>query len=66
MVRVLYKSDVDGAQGDMYYYQFAGKSTDTKPASTVAMGSRYTEADTGKKFQFNETSGLWVETDRID
>ena len=66
MVRVLYKSDVDGAQGDMYYYRFAGNSNDDKPTATVATGSRFTEVDTSKKYRFNEASGEWVETYEID
>lgn len=66
MVRVLYKSDVDGSLGDIYYYRFAGNSNDSKPTATVSTGSRFLEVDTGKKYRFSESSGEWTETNQID
>ena len=41
--------------------QIACNSGDTKPTSGVATGSICYEANTGKKFMFDEESGDWVE-----
>ena len=62
MVRVLFVKDIDGAQGDVYYKRIAGNSEDTKPTTNTATGSSFVEADTGKKYVYNETSGEWTES----
>lgn len=45
--------------GNVLYAKIAGLSTDTKPTG-LAMGSEFLEVDTGDKYLYNETSGLWV------
>lgn len=37
-----------------------GTSDELKPTNGVAMGSTFTEVDTGDIFLFNETTGEWV------
>ena len=45
--------------GNVLYAKIAGLSTDTKPTG-LAMGSVFTEVDTGYEYLYNETSGEWV------
>ena len=60
MVRTLFKSDIDGASGDVYYCELAGLSTDDKPAKNVSTGSVFIEVNTGDVYLFDETgSGMW-------
>lgn len=44
----------------IYYYEFAGDSTDTKPTDNVADGSTFTETDTGDVYMFNAKASTWV------
>lgn len=60
-MRRLYVKDVDGASGDVYYYKFAGTSSETKPTRNVATGSEFLEVDTDKKYVYDEDSQTWVE-----
>ena len=44
----------------IYYYDFAGDSSDTKPTDNVANGSTFTEVDTGDVYMFNGKTATWV------
>ena len=44
----------------VYYYEFSGDSTDTKPTDNVANGSTFTEVDTGDVYMFNGKTSTWV------
>lgn len=44
---------------DINYFEFAGLSTDTKPTNCCT-GSKFTEADTGDVYLFDETSETWT------
>ena len=41
------------------YLNAAGLSTDTKPTEGLITGSRFTEADTGDLYAFDEVGGAW-------
>ena len=43
------------------YAEFAGASSDTKPTAGLVTGSRFQEADTGKKFLFDELTAAWYD-----
>lgn len=45
--------------GNVLYAKIAGLSTKTKPTG-LAMGSEFREVDTGITFEYNESSGEWV------
>ena len=60
-MRVLFRKDVDGSSGDVYYEQYAGLSSETKPTMNIATGSEFFEVDTGKKYKFDELTNSWVE-----
>ncbi len=47
--------------GDKHYIEAAGLSTDTKPTGTIVTGSLFMEADTGKVYVYDETSGKWTQ-----
>lgn len=47
------------------HQEIFGLSTETKPTDGVAMGSSFTEVNTGKIYLFNEVSGQWVEQTAI-
>lgn len=56
MIRVLAEQGfVEGKR----YIEAAGLSTDTKPTGDIITGSRFTEADTGIEYLFDESSGDW-------
>ena len=61
MVRVLFSSDVDGASGDVFYHEFAGRSADDKPTANVATGSIFLEVDTGDVYVYDEDYEEWYE-----
>ena len=42
----------------IYYYEFAGDSSDTKPTDNVANGSTFTEVDTGDVYMYSGSA--WV------
>ncbi len=56
MVRVLVSQII--VQGKRYI-EAAGLSTDTKPTGDIITGSKFTEADTGIEYLFDESSGGW-------
>lgn len=60
-MRVLFRKDVDGSSGDVYYEQYAGLSSETKPTMNIATGSEFFEVDTGKKYKFDELTNSWIE-----
>lgn len=62
MIRTLLMSYVGGSQANLQYVRLAGNSSDTKPTENIATGSVFLEADTGKKYRFNEASGQWTES----
>ena len=41
------------------YAEFAGLSSDEKPAEGLVTGSRFTEVDTGDSYLFDEITGKW-------
>ena len=46
---------------DLYFYQFRGLSTDTKPVyEKMATGSEFLEIDTCDNYFFDEDSGEWI------
>lgn len=50
--------------GEIVYAEIYGLSTDTKPTAGLAMGSKFTEVDTGDIYLFNEdettAENAWV------
>jgi hypothetical protein len=58
-VRILSKKDVDGASGDVYLYELAGLSTETKPTKDVATGSSFLEVNTTNVYFYEETTETW-------
>jgi hypothetical protein len=50
--------------GPLYYGEYFGLSTDTKPTDGIVTGSKFTEVDTGKVYLFDEEADAdkaWVE-----
>lgn len=62
MIRILYSKDIDGAKGDVMYVKLVGNSSDEKPTRNIATGSSFIEANTGKKYAYNESTGEWTES----
>ena len=62
MVRIVAcKSFGEARDGNgVSYFEYAGKSSDTKPTAGVATGSIFVEVNTGKVFFFSEPS-TWTE-----
>lgn len=56
MVRVIVDQLLTGGK---HYIEAAGLSTDTKPTGDIITGSKFTEADTGIEYLFDESSGGW-------
>ena len=57
MVRaIVYKAFGAG----MLYAEYAGLSSDAKPAAGIVTGSKYTEVDTGVLYLFDEVTGVWT------
>ena len=50
---------------DVNYYEFAGKSTDTKPVHNIGTGSLFLEVDTGEWYAFNEEASAGSEWTKI-
>lgn len=46
--------------GNLVYAEFFGLSGDTKPTAGIITGSKFTEADTGDVYLFDEVSGDWA------
>lgn len=44
----------------MLYAEYAGLSSDAKPAAGIVTGSKYTEVDTGVLYLFDEVSATWT------
>ena len=61
MIRTLFSKPVGGSSENVFYKQFAGNSSETKPTANLAMGSEFMESNTGKKYVFNESTGQWIE-----
>lgn len=59
-MRILVDQVVGTPNGQKHYYELACLSTETKPTTDVAMGSKAVEVNTGDVYLFNETSGAWV------
>ena len=58
MVRILEQRQLDNSK---VYAEIAGKSTDSKPVTGLATGSKFTEVDTGDVYLFDETgAGTWT------
>lgn len=51
----------DGSGGKVKLVECAGDSTDTKPTSRIATGSKFKEVDTGKKYRYSEDSDSWIQ-----
>ena len=66
MARTLFINNIGGSKIDIFYVEMAGNSSETKPTSNIAMGSKFREIDTGKTYRFNETSGEWTESSITD
>ncbi len=62
MIRTVFANYVGGSQANLQYVRLAGNSSDTKPTENIATGSVFIEANTGKKYRFNEASGQWTES----
>ena len=58
MIRVLSSVKVDSG---ICYRRIAGTSADAKPTTGIATGSTFDEADTGKRYTYDEKSGTWIE-----
>ena len=57
MIReIVHRTFADGK----VYSEFAGISTDTKPTTGIITGSKFTEADTGIEYRFDEESRTWT------
>ena len=46
---------------NLYYNEYAGLSTDTKPTQNEITGSVFIEVDTGKVYFFEEIGQTWIE-----
>lgn len=62
MIRILIDRQFDG---EKYYIEAAGLSTDIKPTENIVTGSRYIEVNTGKEYRFDEVSGTWHEAQGV-
>lgn len=58
MIRRITEKMLDGS---VIYIEAAGLSTDEKPTTGIATGSRFVEVDTGSEFLFDEESEAWTE-----
>lgn len=59
--KLVRNEDENGKQINVFYYEIAGTSSDTKPTENVATGSIFTEVDTGSVFFFDADGEEWVE-----
>ena len=59
MVRTIGVELID-YEHEVYYFEFAGLSTDDKPTDKVATGSTFFETNTNKVYVFSEPS-TWSE-----
>lgn len=57
MVRVLNERIIEG---NKKFIEAAGLSTDSKPTANLVTGSKFTEADTGDVYLFDEVGGTWA------
>lgn len=64
-MRVLLSRDIDGAAGDVHYLEMAGISSETKPTTNVATGSKFYEVDTDTNYVYDEDSGDWTEVPSV-
>ena len=46
-------------EGDKYYIEAAGLSTDTKPTVKIITGSTFMEVDTGDVYTYDEVGETW-------
>ena len=53
------KTKIAGTVDGVSYYEFAGKSTDTKPTTTdISTGSLFLEVDTGDVYAYDEEGAV--------
>lgn len=61
MIRTLRRYIATDGNDNKEYIYIACLSTDTKPTTGIITGSAAIEVDTGKRYEFNEVAGEWVE-----
>ena len=61
MIRTLKRLIATDNNDNKEYVEIACLSTDSKPTTGIITGSVIYEVDTGKRYEFNEVAGEWVE-----
>ena len=64
MVTLVYKlHSYDADKNPLYYAEFCGTSSESKPTAGLISGSKFTEVNTGKTFVFDgiSTTKAWSE-----